>query len=76
MKGLMDLRDEELPKLYDQLGEFVSRSVDQINAAHNAAAAYPAPATMTGRDTGLDLPTAISGFTGISNCSNIFDTFW
>jgi flagellar hook-associated protein 1 FlgK len=66
LKGLMDLRDEELPKLYDQLGEFVSRAVDQLNAAHNAAAAYPPPASMTGRDTGLDLPTAISGFTGKS----------
>lgn len=66
IKGLMDLRDQELPKLYDQLGEFVSRSVDQLNAAHNASAAYPAPATMTGRDTGLDLPTAISGFNGTS----------
>lgn len=66
IRGLMDLRDQELPKLYDQLGEFVSRAVDQLNAAHNAAAAYPAPATMTGRDTGLDLPSAVSGFTGAS----------
>jgi flagellar hook-associated protein 1 len=66
IRGLMDLRDEELPKLYDQLGEFVSRAVDQLNAAHNAAAAYPPPATMTGRDTGLDLTSAISGFTGTS----------
>jgi flagellar hook-associated protein 1 FlgK len=66
IRGLMDLRDDELPKLYDQLGEFVSRAVDQLNAAHNAAAAYPAPATMTGRDTGLDLPTAVNGFTGTS----------
>ncbi|WP_293680470.1 flagellar hook-associated protein FlgK [uncultured Phenylobacterium sp.] len=66
IKGLMQLRDEELPKLYDQLGEFVSRSVDQINAAHNNSAAYPAPASLVGRDTGLDLVTAVSGFTGTS----------
>ena len=66
IRGLMDLRDQELPKLYDQLGEFVSKAVDEINAAHNAAAAYPAPATLTGRDTGLDLPSAVSGFTGKS----------
>lgn len=64
LKGLVELRDVELPKLYDQLGEFVSRAVDQINAAHNASAAYPPPATMTGRDTGLDLPTAVGGFSG------------
>lgn len=66
LRGLMDLRDEELPKLYDQLGEFTSRAVDQLNAAHNAAAAFPPPATMAGRNTGLDLPTAVAGFTGTS----------
>lgn len=66
LRGLMDLRDIELPKIYDQLGEFVSRAVDQLNAAHNDATAYPPPATLAGRDTGLDLPTAISGFTGTS----------
>jgi len=66
LKGLTELRDVELPKLYDQLGEFVSKAVDQLNAAHNDAAAYPAPASMVGRATGLDLPTAVSGFTGTS----------
>lgn len=66
LRGLMELRDVELPKLYDQMGEFTSRAVDQLNAAHNAAAAYPAPATMTGRATGLDLPSAVGGFTGAS----------
>lgn len=66
LRGLLDLRDEELPKIYDQLGEFTARAVDQLNAAHNAAAAYPPPASLSGRDTGLDLPTAISGFTGTS----------
>jgi flagellar hook-associated protein 1 FlgK len=66
LRGLMDLRNTELPKLYDQLGEFVSRAVDELNAAHNASAAYPAPATMTGRQTGLDLPSAVEGFTGTS----------
>jgi flagellar hook-associated protein 1 FlgK len=48
------------------LGEFVGKAVDQLNAAHNASAAYPAPATMSGRDTGLDLPTAVNGFSGAS----------
>ncbi|WP_397404232.1 flagellar hook-associated protein FlgK [Phenylobacterium sp.] len=66
LRGLLDLRDEELPKIYDQLGEFTSRAVDQLNAAHNAASAYPPPASLTGRATGLDLPTAIAGFTGTS----------
>ena len=66
LRGLMDLRDIELPKMSDQLGEFISKAVDQLNAAHNAAAAFPAPATMTGRDTGLDLPSAVGGFSGTS----------
>jgi len=66
LKGLTDVRDIELPKLYDQLGEFVSKAVDQLNAAHNDAAAYPGPASMAGRATGLDLTTAVTGFTGTS----------
>ena len=66
IRGLMDLRNTELPKLSDQLGEFVAKAVDQLNATHNAAAAYPAPASMTGRDTGLDLPSAVGAFTGAS----------
>jgi flagellar hook-associated protein 1 FlgK len=64
LRGLMDLRDVELPKLYTQLGEFVNGAVSQLNAASNASAAYPPPATMAGRDTGLDLPTAVNGFSG------------
>ncbi len=66
LRGLMDLRDIELPKIYDQLGEFTSRAADQLNAAHNASAAFPPPTTLVGRDTGLDLTSATSGFTGTS----------
>lgn len=66
LKGLLELRDVELPKIYDQLGEFVSKAVDQLNAANNDAAAYPAPTSMVGRDTGLDLTTAATGFSGTS----------
>jgi flagellar hook-associated protein 1 FlgK len=66
LRGLMDMRDDKLPGLATQLGEFVSRTAQQINTAYNASAAIPPPATMTGRDTGLDLPTAVGGFTGKS----------
>lgn len=66
IRGLMDLRDQDLPGMSAQLGEFLSRASDQINAAHNASAAYPPPGTLTGRNTGLDLPTAVGGFTGTS----------
>jgi len=64
LRGLMDLRDDKLPGVSDQLGEFLSRAADAINAAHNASTTAPAQASLTGRNTGLDLPTAISGFTG------------
>lgn len=64
IRGLLDLRDKELPALGDQLSEFVTRAVDEMNRAHNAASAVPAPTTLTGRDTGMDLATAIGGFSG------------
>lgn len=64
LAGLMELRDTKLPGLANQLGEFVARSTEEINRAHNAATAYPAPASLTGRNTGLDDPTVFKNFTG------------
>ena len=66
VRGLLDLRNTTLPGLSDQLGEFVQGAVDQLNAAHNDASTVPPPTTLTGRDTGLDQTTAVSGFTGQS----------
>lgn len=66
IKGLLDLRNTELPGMSAQLGEFVSQAVEEINRAHNAASAVPAPTSLTGKDIGLDLPTAINGFSGTS----------
>jgi flagellar hook-associated protein 1 FlgK len=67
IRGLLDLRDKELPAVGEQLAEFVSKAVDELNRAHNAAAAVPPPTSLTGRNTGMDLPTAVSGFTGKTN---------
>ncbi|MCF8505989.1 MAG: flagellar hook-associated protein FlgK [Caulobacter sp.] len=64
IRGLLDLRDRELPAIGDQLSEFVTKAVDELNRAHNASSSVPAPSTLTGRNTGLDLPTAIAGFSG------------
>ena len=64
IRGLLDLRNTKLPGLSDQLGEFVSRTAQQLNAASNASTASPPPTSLTGRNTGLDLPTAVSNFTG------------
>lgn len=62
--GLMELRDATLPGMADQFTEFVSLTAELINAAHNKTTSSPAPNLLAGRDTGLDLPTVISGFTG------------
>lgn len=64
IRGLLDLRDRDLPAVGDQLSEFVTKAVDELNRAHNAGSSVPAPASLTGRNTGLDLGSAIGGFTG------------
>jgi flagellar hook-associated protein 1 FlgK len=66
LRGLLDLHNIKLPGLSDQLGEFVSRVAQDLNAASNASTASPPPTSLTGRNTGLDLPTAITGFSGTS----------
>jgi flagellar hook-associated protein 1 FlgK len=66
LRGLMDLRDTTLPAISNQIGEFATQVAQQINAASNASTSAPAPANLNGRNTGLDLPTAVSNFTGAS----------
>ncbi len=65
LKGLLDMRDRELPAVASSLGELARTFVDEINAVHNANSAVPAPASLTGRQTGL-LGTDRHGFTGAS----------
>ncbi|HEY4029462.1 MAG TPA: flagellar hook-associated protein FlgK [Caulobacteraceae bacterium] len=64
--GLVQLAGVQLPQIMSQLSEFVSQAVSQINAAHNDASAVPAPNQLTGTQIGMDLPTAIAGFSGKS----------
>ncbi len=64
IKGLMDVRNTDLPAMSDQLGEFTSRAAEAINKASNAASSVPAATTLTGRNTGLDSTAAFTGFTG------------
>ncbi len=65
IRGFMDLRDIELPAIADGLAEFASGAADALNAAHNNAASYPAPATLEGRATGLLGSDVLQG-TGLS----------
>ena len=54
LRGLMDLRDKDLPEVAMDLAELAAGAADALNAAHNNATAYPPPQTLSGRNTGLD----------------------
>jgi flagellar hook-associated protein 1 FlgK len=62
--GLLQVRNVDIPSVSSQLGSLTSGVADQLNAIHNAYSAVPPPTTLTGQTTGIDLPTAISGFSG------------
>jgi flagellar hook-associated protein 1 FlgK len=64
LAGLISLRNTQLPGVQDQLSEYVTQAVNALNQAHNASSSVPPPAVMTGQNIGLDLPTAVSGFSG------------
>lgn len=67
LKGLTDLRDDTSVKISEQLSEYVSAFADQLNAAHNAASAVPAPTTLNGKQTDLTMAEAVTGFSGTTN---------
>jgi flagellar hook-associated protein 1 FlgK len=62
--GLLQLRNVDLPALSSQLGSLTTGVANQLNAVHNQYSAVPPPTSLTGQSTGIDLPTAISGFSG------------
>ncbi|MCS6622678.1 flagellar hook-associated protein FlgK [Roseibacterium beibuensis] len=64
IKGLVELRDVEAPATAERLAELVAHVADELNRAHNANSSVPAPATLTGRNVGQSLESAIAGFTG------------
>jgi flagellar hook-associated protein 1 FlgK len=70
LRGLMDLRDDTLPDLARQLGEFAGQVVDALNAVHNLGTAGVPPASLTGRNTGL-LGTDAHGFSGQASISTV-----
>jgi flagellar hook-associated protein 1 len=67
LAGLMTLRNSTIPGIQNQLSSYVSGAVSAINSAHNANTADPPPQTLTGRNTGLDLPTVVGDFSGTTN---------
>ncbi|MGE0754466.1 MAG: flagellar hook-associated protein FlgK [Alphaproteobacteria bacterium] len=48
LKGLLDMRDRELPGMLSQLDMYASTLRDQFNAVHNAGVPYPGLASYTG----------------------------
>jgi flagellar hook-associated protein 1 FlgK len=65
--GLLSLRNVQLPAVQAQVSQYMTQAVNALNQAHNAAAAVPPPATLTGQNIGVDLATAIGGFSGTTN---------
>lgn len=61
--GLLDLRDRALPSFSEQMGVVFSGLSEALNAVSNAGTTVPAPASLTGRQTGL-VGTDRLGFTG------------
>jgi flagellar hook-associated protein 1 FlgK len=48
LKGLIDLRDGDLPNLQSEIDLLAKSITEQINAAHNTGTAYPPPSSVTG----------------------------
>lgn len=66
LKGLLRARDKELPDLQLAFGEFAAGAADALNAAHNQTTSFPAPTSLSGRNTGLIAGDALN-FTGSTN---------
>lgn len=63
LKGLLDMRDGTLGDLGQEVGNLAKQTAAAYNAVNNANTSYPPPASMTGRNTGLDANDALN-FTG------------
>ncbi len=63
IKGLLQVRDSDLPSLSQALGGFSAALGDALNEVHNNNASSPAIGDMVGRQTGL-LGTDALNFTG------------
>jgi flagellar hook-associated protein 1 FlgK len=64
IQGLLSLRNSQIPDVQAQLSEYVTQAVNALNQAHNASTAVPPPAKLTGQNIGVDLTTAVTGFSG------------
>jgi flagellar hook-associated protein 1 FlgK len=67
LQGLLSLRNGQIPAIEDQVSEYVTQAVNALNQAHNASTSVPPPAQLTGQNIGVDLTTAVTGFSGTTN---------
>lgn len=63
LKGLLNLRDKDLPEIALQLGSLSAGFTDELNRIHNMNSAVPAPNSLIGNNNGL-LLTDNHNFTG------------
>ncbi|MFN3836881.1 MAG: flagellar hook-associated protein FlgK [Brevundimonas sp.] len=71
IRGLVEMRDVDAPAAAARLGELTAKLADELNRAHNANSSVPAPATLTGRNTGQSLENALTGFTGTTTITAV-----
>ena len=67
IRGLVELRDVDAPQTAERLAELMAHVADELNRAHNANSAVPAPGVLTGKNVGQSLESALTGFTGATN---------
>lgn len=67
LKGLLDVRDNSSVAVNDQLNQYMAKFSEQLNAAHNASSAVPAPASLTGKNMSQSTAEALNGMTGQTN---------
>jgi len=71
LQGLIQLRNVDLPQVQSQLSELTAGVAGQLNNISNSYSSVPPPTTMTGQNTGLDIASAISGFTGQTTIAEV-----
>ncbi|MBN8529960.1 MAG: flagellar hook-associated protein FlgK [Caulobacterales bacterium] len=74
IKGLVELRDVDAPQAAERLAELMAHVADELNRAHNANSAVPAPTVLTGKNVGQSLESALTGFTGTTNIAVVGNT--
>lgn len=69
IKGLMDVRDNSSVAINDQLNQYMAQFANQVNAAHNASSAVPAPTSLTGKTLANTMDEAVTGFSSADGTS-------